>query len=69
MGKLINADDFYFSLMEWAITDKDREFAEEVKYALDKQEPAEPMEIVKAFYNLPQDVRIDCCKKVYKHVD
>lgn len=34
--KLIDADDFYENLLEWAITDKDREFAEEVKFALGK---------------------------------
>lgn len=37
MGKLIDADDFYERLLEYAITDDDRRFAEKVKYALSKQ--------------------------------
>ena len=36
-SKLIDANDFYENLVEQAITDKDRQFCDKVKFALDRQ--------------------------------
>ena len=43
--KLINADDFIWKLEDYAITDADREFCQKVKFALDKEPPAEAVPI------------------------
>lgn len=42
MGKLIDADEFVEWLMSDAITDEQRKFAEQVKYAADRMKPAQP---------------------------
>lgn len=41
MGKLIDADEFVEWLMSDAITDEQRKFAEQVKYAADRMKPVE----------------------------
>ena len=41
MGKLIDADEFVEWLMSDAITDEQRKFAEQVKYAADRMKPAQ----------------------------
>ena len=43
--KLINADKFIWKLEDYAITDADREFCQKVKFALDKEPPAEAVPI------------------------
>ena len=43
--KLINADEFMWKLEDYAITDADREFCQKVKFALDKEPPAEAVPI------------------------
>lgn len=43
--KLINAHEFIWKLEDYAITDADREFCKKVKFALDKEPPAEAVPI------------------------
>lgn len=66
MGKLIDADEFVEWLMSDAITDEQRKFAEQVKYAADRMKPVDAAKVVrcnacKYFTGNYCSLRLDAC--------
>lgn len=57
MGKkYIDAEKFYELLLETAITDSDRQFADKVKYAMDKMQAADVIELGRDYWGRYFDI-------------